>query len=104
MIEELNWDSLAIRRKASRLSTFQRVYNNEDCPHDLSSRLTMAPDERLRHVHAFRLQSITCRKNVGQYSFIPRSIREWNALPQNILNQQVMDNPALFRSTFLSRS
>src|SRR5882757_10579548 len=27
MIEELNWDSLAMRRKASRLSTFQRVYN-----------------------------------------------------------------------------
>src|SRR5882757_3480746 len=70
MIEELNWDSLAMRRKASRLSTFQRVYNNEDCLHDLSSRLTMAPDERLRHVHAFRLQSITCRKmlaNIHSY-------------------------------------
>jgi Reverse transcriptase (RNA-dependent DNA polymerase) len=104
MIEELSWNSLAMRRQAARLSVFNKVYNNEDCLQDLSSQIIKAPCERLRHAHAFRVQSLTCHKNVGHYSFLPRSIREWNSLPQNFLNQQVLNNAAAFRSVMLNKA
>src|SRR5271170_3442091 len=104
MIEELNWHSLTLRRQANRLGIFNRVFNKQDGLEDLSSHINRAPCERLRHVHTQRLQSITCRKNVGHYSFIPRSIREWNALSQNCLDQQVLENPAIFRATILKQT
>src|SRR5438874_4576399 len=103
MIQELNWNSLRSRREASRLSVFSRVYNNEECLSDLSSFIKRAPQLNLRHSHAFRLQSITCHKNVGHFSFLPRSIREWNALPQNILNDELIASPANLRTRLLNR-
>jgi|SRR5271170_7448016 len=38
------------------------------------------------------------------YSFLPRSIREWNSLPQHCMNQQALDNPATFRSVILNQT
>jgi hypothetical protein len=102
MIQELSWNSLAHRRQASRLSMFSRVYNNEKSLCDLTPYITRSPHENLRHTHAYRLQSITNHKNVGHYSFLPRSIREWNALPRSILNEQIVADPVALRSAVLS--
>jgi Reverse transcriptase (RNA-dependent DNA polymerase)/Endonuclease-reverse transcriptase len=102
MIGELNWESLAMRRRAARLGNFSRVYRKDDCLPDLSFHINKAPCERLRHAHTSRVQSITCNKNVGHYSFLPRSIREWNSLPQNCIS--LHENAAQFRSAILSSS
>ena len=103
MLEELQWDSLTTRRGASRLTVFHRAYNNEGCLYDLSSKITPAPDYRLRNSNPFRVNSITCKKNIGHYSFLPRSIREWNALPSTILNNSSVHNTELFRSLLLAK-
>ena len=104
MIKELNWDSLAKRRKASRLSVFCRVFNGEECLQDLHSFVTRAPCERLRHVHPFRVQYIDCDKNIGHNSFLPRTIREWNTLPKRFMNQKTIENPGTFRSKLLKNT
>jgi hypothetical protein len=86
MLQQLNWKPLASRRRASRLSTFSKVFNREESLDDLSYLVIPAPYVGLRNANPLRIQSITCRKNIGHYSFIPRSIREWNSLPPEILN------------------
>jgi Reverse transcriptase (RNA-dependent DNA polymerase)/Endonuclease-reverse transcriptase len=100
MIDELQWDSLAARRKASRLSTFCRVFNNQDGLTDLNSHIVRAP-QNLRNSHQFKVHSITCRQNYGHYSFIPRSIRDWNSLPADIASQKNICDPPNFRSLLL---
>ena len=102
MINELHWESLADRRKAGRLSVFLRVYNDDECLADLSQKIVKAPMGRLRNYNPFRVQSINCRRDVGQYSFLPRSIRDWNKLTPEILNPNNMENSKSFRLSMLN--
>src|SRR5271170_1986824 len=102
MIAKLNWNSLSARRRASRLTVFFRAYNGDTCVQDISSKIIKAPCEKLRHVHSFRVQNLNCHKNIGHYSFLPRTIRDWNCLPQNLINQELIDNPSSFRATILN--
>ena len=102
MITKLNWNSLSARRRASRLSVFCKAYKGDECLQDISSKLLKAPCEKLRHAQPFRVQYLNCHKNIGHYSFIPRTIRDWNCLPQNLINQELIDNPPSFRATILN--
>src|SRR5580698_8735585 len=102
MLQELKWNSLAHRRRANRLCVFSKVYNNQTHLEDLSSHLHRAPCEHLRHTHAFRVQSITCHKNIGHYSFLPRSIRDWNSLPKDTLTNSNLEDISLLRSSILN--
>jgi hypothetical protein len=100
MLDELKWDSLASRRKASRLSAFCRVFNHQGGLEDLSSHIVQAPTG-LRYSHSLRLQSMTCHLNYGHYSFIPRSIRDWNSLPSHVVNETTVKDISNFRSVLL---
>jgi Reverse transcriptase (RNA-dependent DNA polymerase) len=102
MISDLKWDSLAARRKASRLSVFHRAYNGDNCINDINSHIVRAPMESFRYSHPFRIQSITCHKNIGHYSFLPRSIREWNSLPQRVFNVESMNSISNFRASVIN--
>ena len=104
MLQQLNWKPLATRRRASRLSTFSKVYNREESLDDLSSLVIPAPYGGLRNANPLRIQSITCGKNIGHYSFIPRSIREWNSLPPEILNLNKIRCSSDFRDLLLNVS
>jgi hypothetical protein len=100
MLDELKWNSLASRRRACRLSTFSKVFNNQSGLEDLSSHLIRAPQD-LRYSHEFRVNSLTCSQNYGHYSFIPRCIRDWNAFPAKVLNQTTVTDSSRFRSLML---
>ena len=101
MLQHLNWKPLASRRRATRLSTFSKVFNREESLDDLSSLVIQAPYIGLRNANPLRVQSFTCRKDIGHYSFIPRSIREWNSLPPEILNLNNIKYPSKFRDLLL---
>jgi hypothetical protein len=103
MLQQLNWKSLASRRRANRLSAFSKVFNREESLNDLSSLVIQAPYNGLRNANLLRIQSITCRKNIGHYSFIPRSIREWNSLPPEILNLNNIQCSSYFRDLLLDK-
>ena len=104
MIEELGWDSLASRRRANRLSVFAKAYNECDSLRDISLLITKAHMPSLRAPNLYRVNQIHCRKNIGHYSFTPRSIQEWNALPKNILNNETSVDPILLRSKLLTNT
>jgi Reverse transcriptase (RNA-dependent DNA polymerase)/Endonuclease-reverse transcriptase len=103
MLQQLNWKPLASRRKASRLAAFSKVFNRDESLEDLSSLVIQAPYNALRNTNPLRIQSVTCRKNIGHYSFIPRSIREWNSLPPEILNLNSIQCPSDFRDLLLDK-
>jgi len=104
MLQQLNWQPLASRRRASRLSAFSKVFNREESLNDLSCLVIPGVHSGLRNANPLRIQSITCRKNIGHYSFIPRSIRDWNSLPLHILNQNNIQCPSHFRDLLLNAS
>jgi len=80
MITDLHWNSLSQRRLASRLASFCRAYNDHEPIKDIASLIVKAPLHSLRGANPYRVNSITCKKDVAHYSFLPRTIRDWNSL------------------------
>jgi Reverse transcriptase (RNA-dependent DNA polymerase)/Endonuclease-reverse transcriptase len=103
MLEELQWESLELRRKADRLKNFLRAYKGEDGLQDITSHIRYAPNDRLRHVHAYRVGYINCHKDVGRYSFLPRTIKDWNSLPDTLLSAENFDDPSKFREAIIMK-
>ena len=95
MKNELNWETLQQRRKVSRISTFREA---------LAGRLAIPVRKALRPVRRVLRNSptyipIAANKNCYKYSFIPRTIPEWNLLPSSIIDIQNKDT---FKSAVLS--
>ena len=79
MIEQLEWTTLQERRKHSRLLMMYQLKNNI-VRVDASSKLI--PNEqpsRNNNEQALRIPS--CKTTVRNDSFYPRTIKEWNTLP-----------------------
>ena len=79
MLLSLDWPTLNIRRKNSRLTMLYKINNNLVSV----SKDELIPSNRLntRNNHALSFQIPFANKNVYKYSFYPRTIRDWNALP-----------------------
>ena len=100
MLNKLEWDSLEQRRKANRLSLFSRVYNGASGLEDLT--VSTRPSSYIsRNDHQHKVAEIRCSKNVGQSSFLPRSIKEWNGLPESFFNTCDLANQQQVRSFLL---
>lgn len=75
---DLSLPSLASRRKVSRLCVFHKLYHHPSLhnefmirPHHISQRLD----------HPFKVGIPSCRTNFFSQSFMPRTSKEWNGLP-----------------------
>jgi hypothetical protein len=79
MIEDLNWKSLEDRRKIAKLSMMYKLVNGlvlvntEDRQTDRIS--------RNNNTKAYQISS--CRTEIRKESYFTRTIRDWNALPDN---------------------
>ena len=83
MLQTLKWSSLEQRRQASRLNMLFKISNDyvkvqTDELHQL--------EERARRTNSKAFKRITCSSDVKSNSFIPRTIREWNSLPEEIVS------------------
>ena len=79
MKKELEWESLEERRKVSRVSILHQA---------LSGRLAIPTQTILRPVlrssrHSQLIQ-IATNKNCLKYSFMPRTVIDWNSIPLHI--------------------
>ena len=94
LLQELNLDSLEQRRKQQRLSMMYKIVNElVDINQD---RYLQKAQTRTRGSHSSKFQTISTRTDTFKYSFFPRTIVDWNSLPNNIL-----ESPSL--STFKER-
>ena len=79
----VGWKTLQSQRKISRLILFNKGINDlAVLPlHDLTE-----PSRRFRNMHSMYYRPIFARTNIYKYSFLPRTITDWNQLPQEIIN------------------
>jgi len=93
MLHTLGWESLQTRRQCKRLTTFQKgLTGHLSIP--VGNILQPAP-RTSRHTNSQAFNTITANKDCYKYSFLPRTVRDWNNLPDNIVN---ISQPNLFKS------
>ena len=92
----LSCKSLEIRRKVdNRLCLLKKgLDNNAILPLDELSK----PGRKTRHMHNRYYTTIYARTNIFKFSFVPRTIRDWNNLPHNVVE---IEDDAKFRKSLL---
>ena len=87
-LTELNWSSLESRRKDKRLGLLHKAVSKKEASAmklpEYYNKQTSKYNTRNHHIN--RLSNPLCRTNVGMNSFFPRTIREWNSIPGEILD------------------
>ncbi|CAG2244297.1 unnamed protein product [Mytilus edulis] len=85
LLEELNLTPLEIRRKVARITLFHKaIHERVAIPiptHIIKPRRT----SRLHQPNTKRYVQIRPNKDIYKYSFFPRTIRDWNKLPDELL-------------------
>ena len=79
-----NWETLATRRKLSRICALIKAYSGERAWKSIGDKL-----QRPRYLsgvdHERNIRSRRQRTDIGKYSFINRTIQDWNKLPAEVL-------------------
>jgi len=90
MLTSLEWPSLQVRRKCARLTLLYKIIHNliEIPIHYLP---TLSPVTTTRFSHNQKFLHYQTSIDNYKYSFFPRTIPEWNELPQDIINIPTID-------------
>ena len=86
MLRDLEWESLADRRQTSRLVILYKALNGH-----LSlpiGNLAQPINITSRHTNSKGFKQMKAVKDVYKYSFLPRTIIDWNLLPDSIVSLQ----------------
>ena len=84
MLNEMKWSTLAQRRKKARLKMFSGIIKNTasvSCEHLHPQESTTRAGRGARQVY----KRMSCRTNYHLYSFLLRTIRDWNICNQSEL-------------------
>ena len=80
MLKDLQWDTLEERRKRNRLSIFYKIHNGQT---GIDSRKYLTPLGRKSHyVNGKTYKVPFAQTDYFKFSYFPRTIREWNILPE----------------------
>ena len=79
-----NWETLASRRKLSRICALFRAYSGERAWKPIGDRL-QRPHYLSRVDHERKIRSRRQRTDIGKYSLVNRTIQHWNQLPAEVL-------------------
>ena len=99
MIQHINWRSLSDRRTDARLTMFYKIVHNKVAIPKTDRLIPPLRLSRNMHEHSFQLPS--CRTQLRQNSFFPRTIKHWNNLPPNTVMSSSVE---LFKSAVSSTS
>ena len=92
MLNELGWESLARRREKARLCMFYKVVHGlVEIPWHECQTLVLS-SQRTRGSHPWKYTPILPHADVYKYSFLPRTIIAWNALPPNVVACPSLDS------------
>jgi hypothetical protein len=75
------WISLAQRRKTARICALYKAYTGERVWKEIGDRLH-EPSYLSRFDHYWKIRARKQRRDIGKYSFVNRSIADWNQLPK----------------------
>ena len=85
LLKDLKWNSLSLRRTISRLSIMYKIINKQiaiDIPPEMTK-----PTRTLRRSHKHSFIQLQTRTDSYKYSFFPRTIIDWNSLPESVISQ-----------------
>ena len=88
MLEDLNWTSLKDRRRAHRLTCLYKIHHDLL---DIPKTYTTPKTDRARRGHNQQFQLYNTKLAPFTNSFFPRTIKDWNNLPQITINQASMN-------------
>ena len=86
MLNTLKWPTLEQRRKDTRINYLSKIMTDKVA---VKKDLLVPATDRPRRSHNCQLKLITTTRNYSKFSFFPRTIREWNALPAASLPKDV---------------
>ena len=84
MLTKLGWSTLQSRRRQARLTMFHKVIQGRSAINAES--LLLPASRQTRAKNSFKLQLISTNTTVYQQSFFPRTVPEWNGLPQRVVD------------------
>ena len=90
MIDVLRWPSLQDRRRAARLTMLYTIQHELVCTNNMTMKLQPAV-ARQRKGHTYQYVQPRCRTQYQQQSFLPRTIQDWNNLPQSTVEATTID-------------
>jgi len=88
MLRDLEWPTLEQRRHLSRLTMLYKIYNHL-VDTDFTSQLTLRQSSTRGHASRFLQPQCSCAAYSN--SFLPRTVRDWNALAVDPLLFQTAD-------------
>ena len=84
MMEDIGWSPLAHRRKCARLAMLYKIQHNlVDLQLDSVKANT---GRRTRYSHSQRLVIPQSKHDFRKYAFGPRTVSDWNNLPEDVAN------------------
>ena len=92
MLNDLGWDTLEHRRKAARLVQMKLIQMGDSAIPKTMTPLATDRSRRSRTGNSQRLHQTYCRTDAYRYSFLPWTCRDWNKLPDSIINSTSIDN------------
>ena len=99
MLHSLEWNQLADRRRRARLSTFHKGYYGYLA---IPIQTILRPTTRTtRRSHNRAFTEISTSKDCYKYSFLPRTVKDWNSLPEYLTN---IEDPNQFKKQLLMHS
>ena len=92
IVEDLGWKTLEQRRKEHRLKMMFKVASGQSgLP--MSRYLDQETSRTTRHcLHEKCFVPPHCRTDTYRHSYFPKTIREWNALPSDLVNSNSLDS------------
>ena len=84
MLEDLGWDTLAVRRERNRLAMFYKIHN-ELVGINKEDYIQTSSAAGARRNHQFHVNVPFCNKDIYKNSFFPRTSKAWNSLSQETI-------------------
>ena len=79
-----DWESLVQCRKTAHMCAFYKAYTGDRVWKAIRDRL-QAPSYLGRVHHNWKIKARKQRTDIGKYSFVNRSITDWNRLPEGAI-------------------
>ena len=97
MLQDLQWDTLETMRRHARLSTMYKMCHGL-LDGDWGDYLITSKERRTRGSHDFKFIVPKGHKDIFRFSFFPRTITEWNKLPEETVSSQSL---CIFKSKLI---
>ena len=100
MIKDLGWTTLETRRRQSRLTLMYKLTHGVI---DIDTRkyLIQHSESRTRGPHQFKFRVPYANKDVFKFSFFPKTITDWNCLPEAIVSSSSLETCKYRLTAFL---